>query len=208
MLNNRLFCLLIFLTCLIAFPDSAVSQNHTQSLPWNEKIFTGGSFGFQFGNYGTLVDLSPTIGYYISENFAIGTGISYKHYRLEDLYMFSLAGGDIRSYDHVANILGTGLFLRYYFYSEDIPMLNNVFGHLEYEFIKYEFNEYRPNESYTDVLKSRRTRDISSCFAGGGYRQFIGDRAFMFILILWNFNETIDSPYDNPVFRIGLNFGI
>lgn len=200
------FILLFFY--LVIYYSPVFGQTKMGDRNWTDNVFTGGAFGFQFGSYSTLIDLSPTIGYYLTDNLAIGTGISYKYYKLEDLYMINLSGGEIRTYDHVANIIGSGLFLRYYFHSEDMAILNNLFGHLEYEFLKYKFNEYRPNDSYTDVLKSKQSYDISSYFVGGGYRQFIGDRSFMYLMALWNLNETIYSPYDNPVIRIGLNFGL
>jgi hypothetical protein len=43
---------------------------------------------------------------------------------------------------------------------------------------------------------------------GGGYRQWIGNKAFMTLMILWNVNEQLYSPYQNPVIRIGFGAGI
>ena len=49
---------------------------------------------------------------------------------------------------------------------------------------------------------------VSSVFIGAGYRQWISSRAFVGITVLWNLLDDINSPYSNPVFRIGVGIGI
>ena len=48
---------------------------------------------------------------------------------------------------------------------------------------------------------------INSLFIGGGYYQDIGGRAYTSIAILFNVLETPDSPYVNPIIRIGFGAG-
>jgi hypothetical protein len=50
--------------------------------------------------------------------------------------------------------------------------------------------------------------DINSFFVGGGYHQPIGNKAFMDFLLLFNLNESYDSPYSNPIFRLGFGVGL
>jgi len=41
---------------------------------------------------------------------------------------------------------------------------------------------------------------------GGGYRQRLGERSSVTITALWNLNQTANTPYSNPVIRLGFNF--
>ena len=45
---------------------------------------------------------------------------------------------------------------------------------------------------------------INSVFVGGGYRQPIGNRVAMEFLLLYNINDSYNSPYSNPIFRHGV----
>ncbi|RLD81178.1 MAG: hypothetical protein DRJ10_06490 [Bacteroidetes bacterium] len=47
---------------------------------------------------------------------------------------------------------------------------------------------------------------IANYFVGGGYFQKIGKKGGMYMTVLWNLNETIYSPYSNPVIRMGFTF--
>jgi hypothetical protein len=43
---------------------------------------------------------------------------------------------------------------------------------------------------------------------GGGYRQWIGEKAYMTIMMLFNVNEVPASLYHNPIIKIGFGVGI
>lgn len=191
----------------VAGPTPSRAQDQPAFASWKDRIFTGGSLGLQLGNWFTLVDVSPVAGYYITPRFAVGTGFTYKYYKQKDLYYITLINGEVRTYDHVANIYGGSLFFRYYFSSESIQFFNNLFAHTEYEYLNYNYHDYSLNENYSEVVKTKRTRDISSYFVGAGLRQFVSQNSFLYLLVLWNLNETIYSPYDNPIIRVGINVG-
>jgi hypothetical protein len=36
----------------------------------------------------------------------------------------------------------------------------------------------------------------------------ISERSFLYLEALWNFNEDLYSPYDNPRIRIGISVGM
>jgi hypothetical protein len=50
--------------------------------------------------------------------------------------------------------------------------------------------------------------EFNSIFVGGGYRQPIGNRVSMDLLILFNLNDSYNSPYSNPIFRLGVGVGL
>lgn len=72
---------------------------------------------------------------------------------------------------------------------------------MEIEYLNYNFDNYQYG------FKQNQTVDIISIFAGGGYRQTMGDNSFLTIMVLYNFNQTQYSPYSNPIIRIGYTLG-
>lgn len=174
--------------------------------PFKDRLFGGGYLGLQFGSYSTMVDVSPIIGYSLTDNIDVGLGPTYKYYKYKNYYYVSFPNGDSRFYDHVANMLGASVFARYYFSSEYIPFLNNLFAHVEYEYLNYSYDYYFVSGS--DVNTVKLSSDISSFFVGGGLKQPLGrGRSFLYLLVLWNLNETYESPYSNPIIRMGVNVG-
>ena len=42
---------------------------------------------------------------------------------------------------------------------------------------------------------------------GAGFNQQVGRNSFMNIVVLWDIDNTISSPYTNPIIRFGFQFG-
>lgn len=72
-------------------------QNPTETF-WN-RTFTGGGFGLSFGNI-TVINLSPQLGYRVTEKFSVGVGATYIYYN-NSYYRFS------------TNMYGGRVFARY-----------------------------------------------------------------------------------------------
>jgi hypothetical protein len=146
-----------------------------------DRVFFGGSLGLQFGDL-TFVDVSPLVGYRVTDQLSAGVGATYIYYRYRDYY------GEYKT-----NIYGGRIFGKYYF-------VENLFGYTEYEILNLE----RPD----DFQYNKFTRvNLSSFFVGGGYRQWLGDRAALELMILYNLTEEPYSPYTNPVIRLGIVAG-
>ena len=135
--------------------------------------FVGGMFGAGFSSYSSYVEISPIVGYRILPNLHIGTRITYIWNSYE------LYSGQRINLNHY----GASLFTRYVFFK-------GLYGHIEYEALSFDYAEL-PREW------------ISSLFVGGGYYQNIGGRGFASFAILFNVLDNIDSPYTNPIIRIG-----
>jgi len=146
-----------------------------------DRIVVGGGFGAQFGTV-TYVELSPTVGYLVTDNWLAGIGGRYIY--LEEKFA---------SYSFKTNIYGGNLFTQYYFYLFE----ESFVAHAEYELLNLE-----------TAIGSEQRINISSVFVGGGYRAAIGESAYATILLLYNLNyDEVKSPYPDPVvFRI--NFGV
>jgi hypothetical protein len=185
--GTRATALIVSLMLLAASlsAQNTVDLNPKTKPPFKDRLFYGGSLGLQFGNL-TLIDVSPMIGYKITPKVGVGVSPTYKYYG----YKYNYGGYSI---NEKANIFGGSIFGRVIIYQ-------NFFAHAEYEYLTYKMKD----EQYSaDAVK----KDFQSLLVGAGYREPIADNAFMYLLVLWNLNETIDSPYTNPVLRAGFSIG-
>ena len=165
--------------------DSEEKQNRgneqAEKKSIKDKLYFGGNLGIQFGTI-TLINVSPVVGLAVTNNFSIGVGLTYQFYQDNNPYY----GSRYRSH-----MFGGRGYARYYIFRD-------LFAQAEYEMLNFDvLNTFGDPERVT----------LHSYFIGGGYRQWIGQRAFMSFTILWNLNEDPFYPYANPVIRIGAGFG-
>jgi len=177
--------LLFILLGLLSIQISAQYYEKPKEKPsFRDKIFFGGGLGLQFGNV-TLVDVSPIIGYRVTERFHTGIGLTYSYYNdkrfATDIDYSAYAGS---------------VFTRFF-------ITESLFAHAEVEALNTEIVTF--NSSTLAIVKRER-KWIDSYLVGGGYYQRIGQRSGVYMLVLWNLNETEFTPYSNPVFRIGFSF--
>lgn len=153
-----------------------------------KRFYFGGGLGFGISSYGTNLMIAPLAGYRLSPSFDIGVRLTYNYYRYNDSY-----------FKYTSNNYGAGVFGRYYLF-----FFNDLFLHAEYEALNYDNIIFKGLN--IDLEKERLW--VSSVFIGAGYRQWISSRAFVGITVLWNLLDDINSPYSNPIFRIGVGVGI
>ena len=177
-----LFCLFsLYISQLHGQPPLVQRDPNDGKQSFIDRLFFGGNVGLQFGTQ-TYIEIAPLIGYKVTEKLSTGVGLKYIYYRFKDDYS-----------KYTSNIYGGGPFVRYNIYE-------GLFLHAEYELLNLEV----PDVYYTRYVR----KNISSVFLGGGYRQMIGERSSLDFLLLYNINDTKDSPYINPIVRIGFGFGI
>lgn len=166
--------------------DSAVDSikaSKENKFDW-DKVYVGGGLGLQFGNY-TFIDLAPIIGYRFNTNISAGIGLTYKFFQ------------DNRNTNYKTHIYGGSIFGNYVF-------TKNFFAHVEYELINLDFIELNPNGS----VFSKKRRDLSYLWIGGGYRQPVGANSYLVATILYNVLDTKGFFYPNPIYRLGFNIGL
>jgi hypothetical protein len=146
----------------------------------SDKLIIGGNLGASFGNI-TFVEISPQLGYLVKPSLLVGLSGRYIYYEERFPAPFS---------NFSTNIYGGGPYVQYYF-------LQNFIAHAEYELLNQ--NDFRDPDKRVN---------IQSLFVGGGYRSMIGGNSFFSILLLYNLNETYNSPYTNPILRIGFGIGL
>jgi hypothetical protein len=192
---------------MFQYSSGQQSQQKKKNDFWS-RVSVGGNFGLQFGSV-TSIDVSPEVMVRVADQFHLGLGFSYDYMQAKN-YFYDTT--DAKYIAFRANVYGGRIFARYYLRSLFDNFLGNIFGHVEYEYLYYTrpykqdpsgsiFDPY--GYSYkrgTDVL------EISNLYVGLGYEQPLGEKAFMDIMVLYNMNQTYNSPYSNPVFRLGFGF--
>jgi hypothetical protein len=205
------FLVLLFSTFQFAYCQKIETKDSAKR-PFKERISIGGALGFGFGSNSILVDVSPIAGYSVTNNLIVGFGLTYKYYQLNDYYYNN---NDMTWSDLKNNIYGGSVFARYFLTGIGIPVIENMFLHTEVEPLIFT-NDYKlvpPSQgNYNDVygnfyIKENEQITITSYFLGGGLRQMISDRSYLYIEVLWNFNEELYTPYSNPRIRIGFSAG-
>ena len=83
-------------------------------------------------------------------------------------------------------------------------MFNNLFAQAEAEFINYDTDLLGP----LNVITTDKRITVDGYLLGAGYRQQIGRRAYLNFLVLWNFNESVYTLYDNPIIRAGIEIDL
>jgi hypothetical protein len=180
------------------FPNrKATKAGGAEDQPPSKKfIYT--NFGLGFSSYNQLsqfnISAAPALGYRLTNKFAIGPGISYAYssYSVPDGYAITSAGASSIS----TSSLGLKVFAQYIVYKE-------FFLHGEYEVTNAEL---LGEDGFGYLAKIKRT--VSTPLAGIGYRSYLGEKAAVDIVGLYNFDSSIYSLYPGLVIRFSLLFNI
>jgi len=179
-----------------------------------DRLYFGGALGLSIGSYSSLIDLSPIVGYALTDDFIVGIGLTYKYYRYKDYYALLDDNGQVVDvFDFKTNMYGGSIWARYFLTKTEIPVIENLFLHGEVEPLTFVNNyKYSPSGNVLDRYGNRYVEEkerinMTGVFLGGGLSQPVGGRSYMYIEVLWDFNEELYSPYSNPRIRIGFAAG-
>jgi len=189
-------------------------SNSLKNKPFKERLFVGGSLGFSVGSYSAMIEVAPILGFAVTKKFVVGVGLTYKYYMYRDYYATIDNGSISGLYDLKSNIYGGSFWMRYFLTGIGIPVIENIFLHAEVEPLMFT-NKYRfdPGGEFYDPYGNRYAQGneqitFTSFFLGGGFRQMLGQTSYMYLEVLWNFNEVLYTPYSNPRIRIGIAAGL
>jgi hypothetical protein len=185
------FILLVMTTGFAYGQDQ--EENSVEEKAWKQKLYFGGHASLQYGRFNDVFEVSPTLGYFINPQWVAGFGMVYSYYG----YAMESSTGILTSEEHYT---GVSLFSRYYFTSEKHPLLNHLYAHAEYEFLKANIIGTEANNS-TTYLYSYQTPMI-----GLGYKQNLGKKTALNFTLGLAIGDKTKLPYRNPVIRIGLEF--
>ncbi len=148
------------------------------------RLTYGGNFGATFGSV-TYVDISPLIGYRVTDRLISGVGVTYIYYRQR----FQTVSGNTFTYQ--TNLYGGRIFSQY-------SIFPNIFVHGEIEALNFD---------YYDFLSGENTRAwFTTPIVGAGLTQPMAGTGSFRIMALYAFNtDNPKSPYyQQPlIFRVG-----
>lgn len=185
---KNILCCLCILFMAIDLPaqerqPSNLAKSDKPKMSPKDRFFFGGNIGLNFGSL-TYINVSPIIGYRLTEKLGAGLGPTYSYYK----------DHRDKNYYYETSTYGGRLFAQY-------QVLENVLLYSEFETVNIEV----PDLLFTSLVR----RNVSSLFVGGGYAQRIGNGASFFsIMLLYNIMESDYVIYDNPVLRTGITIGI
>ncbi len=164
---------------IILLPLFLVLSTIGASANSDSKIFAGGGIGLTFGSV-TAVRVNPFVGYRFLPKTSAGVGAVYEYFN-EQAVTTSIYGGSIFGEQYIGN---------------------QFFLHAEYELLSLETAVFDRLE-----LHSGQERFLHhGILVGGGYSQQLSDAGSLFILALFNLNQTANSPYALPIIKVGFSF--
>lgn len=155
-----------------------------------QRIFFGGNLDMAFGSI-TQISLSPEVGYRISNRLSAGVGIDYMFvYSEEYSFKGSIFGGNVFASFTMIKSIG-----------KLIPFFRTDMGILLYG----QFSYTNMGRFYT-ALSGEEPMWIASPMLGLAFQVPIGQRSYMVLSVMYNFNETLYSLYSNPVVKVSYQF--
>lgn len=173
--------------------DEYVYDEGASKIPFKDRLFTGGNFGFNISNGLMYLELAPILGYKVNDNFS--TGVSGKY-----LYWGPASkNSPFSSFKYY----GGGLFGRY-------RVSESILATAEYELLNVQ--DLNPNSG------SFGERTFSNVFLlGAGYTNEIANNLNVQLFLLYDVIDDPNSPYRynyifGPngipvIYRIGFSLG-
>lgn len=168
---------LIYVFILISLNSAYAQKNiSAEDIPLKEKFFLGGNMGLQFGTY-TYIEVAPLAGIHLKPNLDWAAGL-----------MYTYLNNSITDYS--SQMYGFNTYFQY-------TVFQPIVFHTQAEII---------NSDFFDTQGYIRRDWFDAVLVGGGLKQKIGVNSYSFLLILWNLNTSYNSPYQNPVIKVGVIF--
>ncbi len=173
---------------MLAIPTLAFADDDkdVRDLPRRQRIIVGGNLGLQIGNLSTMVNISPTIGYRLTNRITPGISLTYQYYR-------DTGWGNMAGFTSVTHLYGGSFFTRY-------RITRDFFAHGEVEALNLDSQL----NWMVDPGTSARFWEYNY-FIGGGYRAALSDRTFINLMVLYNLNNNSVVYFQNPIFRLGVD---
>lgn len=184
---------------IVGHSTSFAQKKHGEFETFTDRIYWGGTIGMTIGSHLTQIDVVPMGGIWILPQWSLGLGGRYT-YRKE---RFSYIAADVKPYKtHIWGLSGFTQVLPIADFDDafGIGIHGGIILHGEFEALYLD-------RKYFDVTSNEGRGWIQMYLVGGGYRQRIGDRAALNLLVLWDLTDNRYSPYtSNPILRLSITF--
>jgi len=178
---NLFKILIIIVTILLSFNGMSQEKEKASFAKFTDKLQWGGNLGMSFGAY-TYIQVAPVLFYSVTDDFIVGSGLDFTYY-------------NDKSNPHFVNegsIWSPRIFARYF-------IINDLFVHAEYQ-------QYYYKDNYS-LVPNDWVWSEPEYYAGGGYRQWMGQNSYMFIMLLFNLQSDEFNFGINPRLQMGFAAG-
>lgn len=185
----------IFITCICILTLGNAQEKN--------KFVFGGTVSADIGRFNDRFEVTPTIHIKAFPKIYVGVGATIAHYKQESIgYLLDNQTFEVTEYDITSKTTyyGGNLFARYFPFENKKGFYNNFYLQSELEFLKGA-GKYRDITGNYKFKTNNRT-----LFTGIGYKHLIGNKFALSASILLKLNNESDSPYRNPIIRIGFEF--
>ena len=208
MLMKRFFTLTVLAVMLASLTPTQASAQYYDGYGMKGKVIVGANVGFGMRNYNQRkwinFEFSPQVGYRIIDQLEVGTRLVY-HLEYAKSGVIDLGTGHLQPVDRYScNYLGVSPYINFEFW-------RGFYIQAEYEGV-YGFMK---ETSGGEVIRTGRWYNNLS--AGVGYRYYVGDYGFVYVIGSYNMFDLVDetqhpwalSPYNSPwIVRVGFCWGI
>lgn len=190
--------LLVLFIGVLSMVNLAFAQEKKYEEPkrLKDKLFFGGALGLTVGDI-TQIDIIPIGGIWVIPQWSLGLGGRYSYYSHRGYFI----GGPSEPYR--SHIWGGSVFtqvLPIVDFSEvlPIPVHGGIMLHAEYERL---FLDRRMLDPFSTTVSGKTWVELY--LVGVGYRQRLGEKAALNIMLLWEVSQNQFSPYpQNPMVRV------
>ena len=197
---RKILFILFLLSVQVSFgqytsEESNEKTNPLSKLSFKDRLYTGGNVAFNIASDRGIpiyfFETSPFLGYKVDQKFSVGLGAKY-------IYIGS------KQANFTYSVYGGNIFSRYKF-------TESLFAHAEFEVLRaYNLD---PNSTSQNVRAT-----VPMLFAGAGYNYSIGGTVNLQIMLLYDFIDNINSPYQGSfmfgalgppiIYRVGISIGM
>ena len=167
------------------------------------KFIFGGTVSADIGRFNDRFEITPTVHKKVFPKFYLGLGATLAYYKQESTgYIFDNQNSEVTEYDikTKTTYYGGNLFARYFPFEKKNNFFQNIYLQTEFEYLK-------GNGKYKDATGNYTFKtDNKTIFTDLGYKQLIGNKFALNVNLLFKLNNESDSPYRNPIIRIGFEF--
>jgi len=203
---RKLILLVLILSVQFSFgqytsEESDERINPLSKLSFKDRLYTGGNIAFNIANISGIpiyfFETAPFVGYKVTPQFSLGVGAKY-------IYIGS------KQANFKYSVYGGNLFSRYKFNE-------SLYAHAEFELLRAYYLD--PNLPICPTCPKTGDRaNVPMFFAGAGYNYSIGGAVNLQIMLLYDFINSINSPYQGNfmfgalgppiIYRIGISIGM
>lgn len=192
---NQLLEVSIIILFLTLTSFTSFSQQESDKKKFSDKLFFGGTLGLTFGDV-TQIDVVPLAGIWVVPQWSVGVGGRYTYFSRRSIYQ-----GERVLRTHMWGASGFTQILPIPDFSKILPI--NLHGgillHGEYEGL---YLDQRMIDPFSNLAGKTW---VHLYLAGFGYRQILGERAALNILLLWDLSNNQFSPYvSSPIIRVNV----